>query len=170
MTAPRWYSLYVELAATAERLLADRERGDPVFVGTGSLTVDQAKARLRIMQAIVADWQAARDGLPLPNPEQATQAEKRDTLEQAATRAAQLAAADPKNRSRADYAELVETLLWQQQDWHGTSRVRWFHQLTLDMRAESTARLSPSPLGGPGDPGNRLAAGGEGLSTHAQAA
>jgi len=157
MSAPRWYSLYVELAATAERLLADRERLYPPQVGRGAMTAAAANDGIRIMRAIAADWQAARDGLPLPAPDQATQAEKLATLTTAASRAAQLAAAEPGNRSRGDYAELVDTLLWQQQDWHSTSRIRWFHQLTLDLRA-----ASPLP---------EREGSGEGVSaTHAQAA
>lgn len=136
MTAdtPRWAYRYEELEKIAQDLLAQRERGYPAQVAKGKMTQADADAGIATMAAIAADWHAVVTGKPLPA-QTISQAVKRKTLEHASRRCAMIASAKPHDRDAAEYAELVETLLWQQQDYFSTSHIRWCHDLTLDLRA-----------------------------------
>lgn len=137
---PRWYLYYPELAKVAAHLLVQRETGYPPHIAAGRMTQADADAGIAAMRAIAEDWAAVANGQPLP-PLKVTLDDMRAAIDHAANRTAQMAAARPHDSDAAEYAELVDTLRWQQQDYYGTSRIRFFHRLTLDLRASVGHRL-----------------------------
>lgn len=105
------------LADLAAHMLAQREAGDPVLVGKGKLSAADAEQRLRTMRAAAQERRAVLEGKPIPLDRYgyflefgAYPAEVQATLHAAASRTAQIAAAEPRNRDKADYAQATAAL------------------------------------------------------------
>lgn len=118
---PRRRGDWADLGRTAAQLLAEREKGYPALIATGTLDQVKADGRIRVMCAVVAIWRAVLNDEALPEPADfptrfgATWEEMREDLDRAAARARELARRHRDNRDAAVQAELVEALAWQHQ-------------------------------------------------------
>lgn len=113
MTAPRWHAEHQALSLVASDLSAKRAAHYPAAVEKGVLTAAEASAGLRIMSVIAADWRrvaalAAREA----HPERASRRERIETLTTASRRAHAIAAKNLDDIDLAEYAELIDVLLW----------------------------------------------------------
>lgn len=112
------------LAATAKRLLADRQRTDPALVEKGKMTADAASARARIMSAIADQWtnflaraqftSQHERWLNSNGREGASLDEMRETLEAAAKGAADRWRKEEADEAKLELACAIEALLWWQ--------------------------------------------------------
>jgi hypothetical protein len=117
------------LADVAARLHAERVAKYPAAVASSKLTQDAADSGIRIMHAVAAQWRAyvARHS----EPERcaccggASYREQRDTLIAASARCAQIAAKDPINARKAEYAAAVAALLWHAENALAAERQCW---------------------------------------------
>lgn len=110
-TTPRYAYESALLAMVAADIHAQRVAHYPAAVARGVLTLEQAAAGIRIAAAVEADWRRVMDPA-LPRDRGASKTEKIATLTTAAARSAELAAKQPDDWGRAEYAEFVQTLLW----------------------------------------------------------
>ena len=135
MTPPRYADDAVILCDLAQHLLAERIAKYPAVVARGGMTQAQADDGIRTMRAVATRWTMIplRD-LANPRPaatDIASEHEMRATLAAASARTAQIAAADPDNRDKADYAQAVAALLWHAEHAVAAHVARW----TPDARA-----------------------------------
>ena len=128
MTEPRFAYATHELAIVARDLRDTRAAGDPKAVAEGKLTQAQADERLRIADALAADW-TAFDELRLPAEDLATGEEKLAMLVRAQ-------AVIVQRRDKAHAAMLAEGA------WLGELERGALWQL-VDTHVSQTSRIEP---------------------------
>lgn len=140
--APRWANELDVLATVAGDLIAKRVEKYPEQVERGLISAEDAATGTRIMAAIAHDWRRHVDLIverkpgTAPEPAPATRAERIATLEKSAAGAAARSASKPGDLYRAEYAEVVATLLWWERDTRG---IRFITDTNLVLRRRLTA-------------------------------
>lgn len=129
MKRPQYADDFEGLATVAAHLLAERVAKYPVAVAANKLSQADADAGIRVMRAVAELWRAQVDRTPEPDRcpccGGAGYREQRDTLIAAKARRAQIAAKDPGNARKADYAAAVDALLWHAENALAAERYCW---------------------------------------------
>lgn len=130
---PRFAEQWDWLREQAERRLAQREARYPDLVAAGKLAEAEAERGLRIMRAIVADWQFATflEGEP---GDDATPLEKSRELAALVTDWRAHVEKAPDDEQRIETLEAVETLLWHQRRLYGPV---FCARTTIEARAQA---------------------------------
>jgi|GEM_PF-4798538 hypothetical protein len=113
---PRYAEESGTLADLAAHLLAERIAKYPAIVARAKMTQAEADTAIRAMRGVADLWRAIVDHAPAPTGcpccGGASPREQRDTIATAAARTAQIAAAAPGDKDKADYAAATAALLW----------------------------------------------------------
>lgn len=155
------------LAATAARLLADREAGDPKLVESHKLTASQAAHRLATARALALQWQAVMAHAEAPADELAFFETfgawpmlVRIAIADIARAAADRARADPRSDDKAMLAGACAALAWYQQrscPLGDMPLILQVHAANQQARANRAARPAPTPAPLPARPPRREA-------------
>ncbi|WP_230769499.1 hypothetical protein [Sphingomonas sp. Leaf4] len=134
MTRPALAHDWQALATAARQMLAQRIERDPPYVEAGKMTAEIAADRLRIAQALVAQWDSIVAHEPPYDPQDAWIAtggregayphELREDLRAAAKRARTLADKHGEDAGAAAFADAVEALAWHERPRDHISHVR----------------------------------------------